>query len=59
LRQLAGDITGVLAPRGVLVLSGILKEQAPRVAAVYAGHHAPSQARLTYGEWVTLICRKA
>lgn len=59
LRQLAGDITGVLAPGGFLILSGILAEQAPRVAAVYASHHTPSQARLTYGEWVTLICRKA
>jgi len=59
LRQLAGDITGVLAPGGILVLSGILAEQAPRVAAVYAGFHTASQARLTYGEWVTLICRKA
>lgn len=59
LRQLAGDITGVLAPGGFLILSGILAEQAPRVAAVYASHHTPSQARLTYGEWVTLICRRA
>jgi len=59
LRHLAGDIAATLAPGGFLILSGILAEQAPRVAAVYASHHVPSQARLTYGEWVTLICRKA
>jgi ribosomal protein L11 methyltransferase len=59
LRQLAGDISAALAPGGALILSGILKEQALRVEAVYAGHHTPSQARLTYGEWMTLICRKA
>ena len=59
LRQLAGDVAQCLAPGGVLILSGILKDQAARVAAVYASHHMPLQERLTYGEWVTLICRKA
>jgi len=59
LRQLAGDILDVLAPGGVLVLSGILDEQAARVETVYRGHHMTSQARLTFGEWVTLILRKS
>jgi ribosomal protein L11 methyltransferase len=59
LRELAGDIAQIMGHGGLLVLSGILKHQAPRVEAVYAGHHITSQARLTYGEWVTLICRKA
>ncbi len=59
LRQLAGDIAHVLAPGGVLILSGILSEQAARVEAVYRGHHIQSQMRLTNGNWVTLIARKA
>ncbi len=59
LRKLAGDIAALLRPGGCLILSGILQDQAARVEAVYKGHRAPSQTRLTYGEWVTLICRKA
>ncbi len=59
LRRLARDIAHQLAPGGALVLSGILGEQAARVLAVYQGHRITSQQRLTYGDWVTLICRKA
>lgn len=59
LRQLAGDIAPLVAHGGHLVLSGLFTEQAARVEGVYAGHHLPVVARLTYGEWVTLMCRKA
>lgn len=59
LRQLAPQITSLLAPGGLLVLSGILDEQALRVDATYRGLHIHSQMRLTFGEWVTLVGRKA
>jgi len=58
LRQLAGDITDLLAPGGLLVLSGLLDDQDARVAATYRGHHMTTQTRLAFGEWVTLIMRK-
>ncbi len=59
LRELAPQITALLAPGGLLVLSGILDEQALRVDATYRGLHIHSQMRLAFGEWVTLVGRKA
>ncbi len=59
LRRMATDIVAALAPGGILVLSGILDVQAKRVDATYRGHHIHSQMRLTFGEWVTLVGRKA
>ncbi len=58
LRQMAGSIASVVAPRGIVVLSGILGEQALRVIAAYRGHHLSLETRLDFGEWVTLILRK-
>jgi ribosomal protein L11 methyltransferase len=59
LRHLAPEIAAVIKPEGRLILSGLLCEQAHRVASVYAGWGFAVEQRLTYGEWMTLICRKA
>lgn len=58
LRRLAPEIAGALAPGGLLVLSGILQDQANRVDATYRALHIHSHLRMAFGEWVTLVGRK-
>lgn len=54
---MAGRLVRHVAPGGVLVLSGILVEQAPDVAAAYrAAGLAEPETRLS-GEWASLIWR--
>ena len=52
---LAPAIRSVLAPGGVVVLSGILAGQARRVAAAYRGVGLAMRWRIVRGEWVTLV----
>ncbi len=54
---MAGRLVRHVAPGGVLVLSGILVEQAPDVAAAYrAAGLAEPETRLS-GEWASLVWR--
>lgn len=55
--DLAEDITARLATPGVLVLSGILREQADRVAEAYTGQGLPAPERSFAGEWALLVFR--
>ena len=63
---LAGPLCGMarnqmaaLAPHGWLVLSGILNQQAVMVERRYAAAGARITARLTIGDWTTLVLRPA
>ncbi|EPR34611.1 Ribosomal protein L11 methyltransferase [Alkalidesulfovibrio alkalitolerans DSM 16529] len=52
---LAPDIAARLAPNGVLVLSGVLTEQAPGVAAAYGRRGLPAPVFRHSGEWAALV----
>ena len=52
---LAPEIVARLAPGGVLVLSGVLTEQAPGVAAAYGRRGLPAPVFRHSGEWAALI----
>jgi ribosomal protein L11 methyltransferase len=56
---IAGDIAGRLAPGGVVVLSGILGEEADAVLAAYAAAGLRSEGRRDLAEWCALILRAA
>jgi ribosomal protein L11 methyltransferase len=55
---LAADLTGALAPGGVLVLSGFLRRQEAGVFAAYRNRGMRLLRRLPVGEWVTLALEK-
>ena len=55
--DMAEDIAGRLAAPGVLVLSGILCEQADRVAEAYMGQGLPAPEISFSGEWALLVFR--
>jgi ribosomal protein L11 methyltransferase len=55
--DLAEDIAARLASPGVLVLSGILREQADRVAEAYMGQGLPAPETSFAGEWALLVFR--
>jgi len=57
--ELAPGLTANLVPGGVLILSGILNEQAEEVAAVYSGNGNSVTYREEIGEWTTLMLRKS
>tara|TARA_R110002126_G_scaffold35040_23_gene108205 strand:+ start:1078 stop:1962 length:885 start_codon:yes stop_codon:yes gene_type:complete len=52
---LAGGISGILSPRGRVILSGILNEQADDVIAAYTASGLVSNDRIVLGNWTTLI----
>lgn len=56
---MARDQMAALAPRGWLVLSGILNRQAVMVERRYAAAGARIAARLVIGDWTTLVLRPA
>ncbi len=52
-------IARALRPGGVVILSGITREQVGRVAAAYGAAGFTRLARFTISEWVTLVLRNA
>ena len=56
---MARDQMAALAPHGWLVLSGILNQQVVMVERRYAAAGARITARLTIGDWTTLVLRPA
>ena len=56
---MARDQMAALAPHGWLVLSGILNQQAVMLERRYAAAGARITARLTIGDWTTLVLRPA
>ena len=56
---MARDQMAALVPHGWLVLSGILNQQAVMVERRYAAAGARITARLTIGDWTTLVLRPA
>ena len=55
--ELARATAGHLAPGGVLVLSGLLDRQAPRVLEAHRRHRLALQARIDVSIWTTLVLR--
>jgi ribosomal protein L11 methyltransferase len=55
--EMAGDIAGIMAPRGQLVLAGLLKTQADGVARAYRRRGLRLAARLDLGDWAILRLR--
>ena len=55
---MAGPVTAALAPRGTLILAGLLDTQAARVGAAYTARGCRPIARIDCGEWPTLILRR-
>jgi ribosomal protein L11 methyltransferase len=56
--DLAPSVAAALAPRGRLLLAGLLNHQAERVAAAYRREGLMLTGRSDRGEWPTLIMRK-
>ena len=52
---LAPGIARVLAPRGTLILSGLLHEQAAEVAAAYGAEGLAVRGRGEHGDWTVLV----
>ena len=55
---MANDLARCMAPRGVAILSGILKSQAQSVLARHRGAGLVLRSRLCVGDWSTLVLRK-
>ncbi|MEO7690509.1 MAG: 50S ribosomal protein L11 methyltransferase [Sphingomonas sp.] len=55
--EMAADIAGIMAPRGQLVLAGLLKTQADGVARAYRRRGLRLAARLDLGDWAILRLR--
>lgn len=58
LSRLAGDMAANTSPVGIVVLSGILNEQADMVEGYYHGAGFTRMWRHIDGEWTTLVLRK-
>ena len=56
--DLAPSVAAALAPRGRLLLAGLLDHQAGRVAAAYRRQGLMLSFRIDRGEWPTLVLRK-
>ncbi len=56
---MAHGIARALRPGGIVILSGITREQAGRVAAAYGAAGFTRLARYTISDWVTLALRHA
>jgi len=59
LRRMAPQLAPNIALDGWLVLSGILNHQAIAVEAAYRSQHLRAWRRLRYGDWTTLVMRRA
>lgn len=55
---MANDLARCLAPGGVAILSGILREQAQAVLARHRGAELIFGSRISFGDWSTLVLRK-
>jgi len=55
---MAGDVAGALAPRGVLVLAGLLNSQRQRVVAAYKARGLVPLFQPQVSEWPTLVLVK-
>jgi ribosomal protein L11 methyltransferase len=55
---LAPDLAGAVAPRGRVILSGLLKEQADEVSSVYSQFSINEIQRMEIGDWATLVLMK-
>jgi ribosomal protein L11 methyltransferase len=58
LKRLAPEIARHLAPGGRAILSGLLRDQAAGVAAVFRGHGMDRVDRVALGDWVSLLIRR-
>ena len=58
LRSMAVDLVGLLAPDGVLVLSGVLAEQAADVVAAFGAAGAGVVGTADEDGWVVLELRR-
>ena len=58
LSAMAGDLAGVLAPGGSLILSGLLRHQEAAVLARYRARRLRLTQRLTLGDWVALTLKR-
>lgn len=58
LRRMAADLTRNLAPRGKLVLSGLLRSQARQIIGDYRARQMVLDQRLDQGEWCCLVFTK-
>jgi ribosomal protein L11 methyltransferase len=54
-REVAGQLAARLRPGGSIIVSGVLDDQEPQVAAAYAG--LSSTGRTTIGDWLGLVLR--
>ena len=57
LQRLAAPLTGIIAPGGCVVLSGLLASQANAARAAY--HGLRLERRITLDGWTTLVLRRA
>ncbi|MEX0299864.1 MAG: 50S ribosomal protein L11 methyltransferase, partial [Kordiimonas sp.] len=57
--EMAGDITDALAPKGTLILSGLLDTQEKEVLDAYEARGLGIQGRIEKGEWLALKLTKA
>jgi ribosomal protein L11 methyltransferase len=57
LQRLAAPLTGIIAPGGRVVLSGLLASQANAARAAY--HGLRLERRITLDGWTTLVLRRA
>ena len=55
LRRMAADLTGNLAPRGQLILSGLLRSQARQIVGDYRARQMVLDRRLDQGDWCCLV----
>ena len=58
LRRMAADLTQNLAPRGRLILSGLLRHQARQIAGDYRARQMVLDQRLDQGDWCCLVFTK-
>lgn len=52
------DLVKLISPGGIIILSGILLEQATEVEVEAASHGLRLEERLTIGDWIALALRK-
>jgi len=55
LRRMAADLTANLAPRGQLILSGLLRSQARQLICDYRARQMVLDQRLDQGDWCCLV----
>ena len=58
LRRMAADLTSNLAPRGKLILSGLLRSQARQIIGDYRARQMVLDQRFDQGEWCCLVFTK-